>query len=112
MRVGVVNRFDDDKRERYPFGPALRRLGATYVPIDVRDLRAYVGNEGPHLTVETRSGGPGVLFDDLGVDGVLWRVSENTFNDYHSVIEPISRHHPVINSLPCLLMCSDLTRAT
>ena len=107
LRVGIVNRFNPDKRRRYPLGLALERIGATYVPLDVRDIKASVGQGGvPRVTVGN------VDFDDLELDGVVWRVSEAAFHAFADVQRLLAHHCPVVNDWRCTRTCAKIGRAS
>ena len=42
LRVGVVNRYDEKKRSRYPLGLALERIGALLARLELRDAPLFV----------------------------------------------------------------------
>lgn len=110
MRVGVVNRFDGTASLTYPLGRALERLGATYVPVDVRTIRAHIADGITSLALIGDSSEGDRPFENLDLTGVVWRVSENSFNDYRNLLELIALRHPVINNVWCLQQCSDKWR--
>lgn len=98
--VGVVNRYVPGTRASYPLGLALRRVGAIYVPVDVRDVGGALGGPGPpHVTIGGRD------LDDLRLDGLLWRVSENDFYQFSDAQRLLAARLPMVNTLPCHQIC-------
>ena len=107
LRVGVVNRYTADKQRRYPLGLALERIGATYVPVDVRGIEASLGEEGsPRLTLAGEAGQPDSRFDDLRLDSVVWRVSEGAFHAYADVQRLIAGRYILVNDWECARICA------
>ncbi|WP_305783964.1 ATP-grasp domain-containing protein [Symbioplanes lichenis] len=101
-RIGVVSRYTDRSRAGYPLGLALQRLGATYVPIDVRDVTAAVDGPGPP---RVRIGEPDL--DEFKLDGLLWRISENDLYRFIEAQRLLAGRLPMINPLPCHEICAD-----
>lgn len=113
LRVGVVNRYTADERHRYPLGLALDRIGARYVPIDVRGIKASLGEDRtPRLTVASEAGKPDPSFDDLMLDGVVWRVSEGAFHAYADLQWLIGRRYVLINDWKCARICANKWRTS
>jgi glutathione synthase/RimK-type ligase-like ATP-grasp enzyme len=113
LRVGVVNRYTADKRRRYPLGLALGRIGAAYVPIDVRAITAALDDNGDQsLTVAGPAGQPGRDIAELRLDGVVWRVSEDDFHAYADVQRLLARRYPLVNGWPCARICADKWRTS
>lgn len=107
MRVGIVNRFTERTRRNYPLGLALERAGSSWVPIDVRDVTVTVGaGRGPEVSVG------GGRFDQFKVDGVVWRVSEDSFHDFADIQIALTSAVPMVNSWQCNEICSNKWRTT
>lgn len=112
LRVGVVNRYTPEKRRNYPLGLAIERAGAVFVPIDVRDIAASIGRHGG---LDVRVAGdlqPDTSLGDLQVDGIAWRVSEATFNDYACIQHLLAGHYIVVNDWECASTCADKWRTS
>jgi ribosomal protein S6--L-glutamate ligase len=108
LRVGVVNRYTAEKRRRYPVGLALARIGATYVPIDVREISASLGAAGTYrVTVAGAAGQPGSRLEDLDLDGIAWRVSEDAFNAYADIQRLLAQRHVLVNAWACARICAN-----
>ncbi len=112
LRIGVVNRYAGDQRHSYPLGLALSALGAVYVPIDVRSLRASVGRERLARLTIADDAEQTVDFDDLRLNGVVWRVSEAAFRTYGDLQWQISRRYLLVNSWECASVCADKWRTS
>jgi glutathione synthase/RimK-type ligase-like ATP-grasp enzyme len=90
----------------------LEKLAATYVPIDVRQLRVSVGERGAaRLDLVDGSGGQ-IALEDLALDGLVWRVSELDFRAYAAILELLSGRYPVVNDWHCTRICSDKWRTS
>jgi glutathione synthase/RimK-type ligase-like ATP-grasp enzyme len=112
-RVGIVNRYTAARRRRYPLGLALERIGATYLPIDVQAITASLGQEGAvRLTVADQAGQSDVSFDDLALDGVVWRVSEGAFRAYADIQRLIAMRHVLVNDWECASICASKWRTS
>lgn len=92
-------------------GFALGRLGADWIPIEARYLRAAVDTTGEASLV--LDGDPDLEernLVDLRLDGVVWRVSEGDFHEYFNIFELISKRYPIVNHWQCTWLCSDKWR--
>jgi glutathione synthase/RimK-type ligase-like ATP-grasp enzyme len=107
LRVGVVNRYTARKRRCYPLGLALEHGGATYVPIDVREIRASLGEQGtPRLTLAGSAEQRDTSLDELELDGVAWRVSEDAFHAYADVQRLLAQRYVMVNDWACARTCA------
>jgi glutathione synthase/RimK-type ligase-like ATP-grasp enzyme len=112
-RIGVINRYTADKRRGYPLGLALDAIGAAYVPIDVRAITAALDEDGDQrLLAAEPAGQPARPLAELGLDGVLWRVSEDSFGAYAGVQWTIARRYPLVNRWQCARICADKWRTS
>lgn len=112
LRVGVVNRYAADERHTYPLGLALHALGATFVPIDVRSLAASIGHDQLIRLGLADDLDQIADFDELRLDGVVWRVSEAAFRTYSDLQWQISRRYLLSNSWECGCVCADKWRTS
>lgn len=105
-RIGVVNRYTAKKRRRYPLGLALNRSGHTYVPIDVREINASLGEQGaPQLTLAGGDEQQGTSLEELKLDGIAWRVSEGAFHAYADIQGLLARRYALVNDWACARIC-------
>ena len=108
-RVGVVSRFNAWAPEEHPFRSAFQHAGLEYVPLRLGDIRLRASTKaGTTLDILPRIDGANP--DELDVDAVLWRVSENHFLRCRSLIQVLAERCEVINSLDCMDLCGDKWR--
>lgn len=100
--VGVVNRFGR-VRERYRIGSAFDEAGVRWIPLELGTLSLS-----PHGDVRVdRPGSTDLALDELGLDAVLWRISENDSSQCLPLLTAMARSGPrLINSLDTIQTCS------
>jgi glutathione synthase/RimK-type ligase-like ATP-grasp enzyme len=113
MRIGIIQTYGPDERWTYPLGLALEGMGADWVPIEARHLKAVVNELGAaSLLID---GDPGIAeegLDQLALDGIVWRVSEADFNNYVSIFYLLCQRYPIVNDWRCTWICSDKWRTS
>jgi glutathione synthase/RimK-type ligase-like ATP-grasp enzyme len=113
MRIGIIQTYEPGERWGYGMGLALQSMGADWIPIEARYLKAVVNECGAAtLLIE---GDPGIQeesLDQLGLDGIVWRVSEADFDNYLDIYDLLCQHYTVVNDWQCTWICSDKWRTS
>jgi glutathione synthase/RimK-type ligase-like ATP-grasp enzyme len=113
IRIGIVQTYEPGERWGYPLGAALEEMGADWIPIEARYLKAVIeGHGAADLLIE---GDPDIKeqrVEDLAVDCMVWRVSEADFYTYLNIFVLLSRKYTMVNDWQCIWTCSDKWRTS
>jgi glutathione synthase/RimK-type ligase-like ATP-grasp enzyme len=94
-------------------GIALEQMNAHWIPIEATYLKAAVGESGSaDLLIDGDPGLKETSVDDLALDGVVWRVSEEDFYNYFNIFELLAKRYPMVNDWQCVWTCSDKWRTS
>ena len=113
MRIGIIQTYGPEERWTYPLGLALEGMGADWIPIEARYLKATVNEVGRASLLF--DGDPGITaqsLDQLALDGIVWRVSEADFNNYGNIFYLLCQQYPIVNNWRCTWICSDKWRTS
>ncbi|MFI6495686.1 RimK family alpha-L-glutamate ligase [Streptomyces sp. NPDC050564] len=113
IRIGIIQTFEPGERWTYELGFALERLGFSWVPIEATYLKAVVNERGSaSLLIEGDPDLSESSVDELALDGVIWRVSEEDFYNYSNIFALLSARYVMINDWQCIRTCSDKWRTS
>jgi glutathione synthase/RimK-type ligase-like ATP-grasp enzyme len=113
IRIGIVSIYEPGERWSYPLGSALERIGADWVPLEGRHLKAVVNDD--RTTSLLIDGDPDIeemSVEELALDGIVWRVSEGDYCHYANVFGWLSQRYPTVNNWRCTWTCSDKWRTS
>ncbi len=113
LRIGIVQIFEPGERWTYGLGIALEGMGAEWIPIEGRYLKAVVDDLGkPSIFLD---GDPDLKEENvnqLDLDGIAWRVSEANFYNYANIFDTLSHRYLMVNDWRCIWVCSDKWRTS
>lgn len=88
-------------------------MNTDWVPIEARHLKAVVNERG--VTSLLIDGDPDLgmaSVEELALDGIVWRVSEEDFYNYGNIFVLLSEQYPMVNDWRCTWTCSDKWRTS
>ncbi|WP_329453274.1 hypothetical protein OG894_42595 (plasmid) [Streptomyces sp. NBC_01724] len=101
-----MNRFTGPL-EQYKIGLRLESLGARWVALPLEQLNVALNASGKAEVLRREPDGQVRRLADLGLDGILWRVSENVWPTAGPLVDAFATGPaPLINSVACLRTCA------